>query len=270
MNGVGMIILSGIRIKTKFTCFKESKGKMRKSVVDHICIQEGVMESIVEEETRQDVMECISTDHAMVSMTIRLKVIKNKEAKEDSVHRNNKSNRKPKPLNRITNEKVWQEYKNECRNNEQLKNIAEKLTRANTLDESIKKIEENWVEFKKTISTLEEWVRNIEKKLGEKQYTYLNQMIRINEEIAQSRISKKTAWKRYLKSKGTDEEQRKCKHFRWARNRAKKLIKRRLEAHNKAVIKEIENLKIESPKLFWKKLKELNGNKKKEAYGIRH
>ena len=39
------------------------------------------MESIVKEETRQDVMECISTDHAMVSMSIRLKVIKNKETK---------------------------------------------------------------------------------------------------------------------------------------------------------------------------------------------
>ena len=29
MNGLGMLILSGIRTKTKFTCVKEMKSKMR-------------------------------------------------------------------------------------------------------------------------------------------------------------------------------------------------------------------------------------------------
>ena len=92
-------------------------------------------------------------------------MINKKEATENKLHSNNKLNKKPKPLNRITNQKVWQEYGKECKNNEQLKNMAEKLSRANTLVESIKNIEENCEEFKRTISTLEEWVTNIEKKL---------------------------------------------------------------------------------------------------------
>ena len=68
----------------------------------------------------------------------------------------------------------------------------------------------------------------------------------------------------YKSSKGTGSEQRKWKHFKWTRNRAKKLLKRKLENHKKAAIKEIEELRVENPRLYWKKLKEINGKKKKK------
>ena len=40
MNCLWKLICSGIKTKNKFTCIKDMKSKMKKSVVDHICIQE--------------------------------------------------------------------------------------------------------------------------------------------------------------------------------------------------------------------------------------
>ena len=51
-------------------------------------------------------------------------------------------------------------------------------------------VEDKWEEFKNTIATLEEWIRNIDKDLGEKQFTYLNQMIKNNDEIINALLSK--------------------------------------------------------------------------------
>ena len=117
-------------------------------------------------------------------------------------------------------------------------------------------------EFKNAITILDDWVRNIDKELGEKQFLYLNQTIKINDNIIAALISKKIAWKNYKNSEGTNTEQMKFKHFKWTRNRAKKLIKKRLEDHKKAAIKEIEELKTDNPRSYWKKLKALNGKKK--------
>ena len=79
---------------------------MGKSVVDHICIQEGMMESIVEEETRDDIMEVIKTDHAMVSMSLKIRIFNTETEKKKSHHTTNKKNNKPKPLHKITNREV--------------------------------------------------------------------------------------------------------------------------------------------------------------------
>ena len=79
MNALGMIIISGIRQKTKFTCIKEMKGKMRRSVVDHFCIQEGLMDTIVEEETKEYIMEVTKTDHAIVTITIKIRIFTKEE-----------------------------------------------------------------------------------------------------------------------------------------------------------------------------------------------
>ena len=263
MNGLGMIILSGIRSQSKFTCVKVMKNKMRKSVVDHICIQEGMMESIVDEETREDIMELIKTDHAMVAMTLKIRILKMEEEKKKQPHRTKKNNN-PKPLHKITNREVWEQYKEDCKGNIRLKQLAEKLKKLDENKKNARIVEEKWEEFKSIIISLEDWIRNIDKNLGEKQFTYLNQMIKNNDEIIVALQTKKKAWKNYESSKGTDSEQRKWKHFKWTRNRAKKLLKRKLENHKKAAIKEIEELRVDNSRLYWKKLKEINGKSKKK------
>ena len=121
MNGLGMIILSGIRKKSKYTCFKEMKGKVRKSVVDHFCIQEGVIDSIIDEDTKDDIMESINTDHAMVSITFKLKIITKEEKQKEISNTNKKTGKHIKQINKITNKKVWEQYEEECQNNKQLK-----------------------------------------------------------------------------------------------------------------------------------------------------
>ena len=226
MNGTGMVILSGIRKKTKFTCIKEMKNKMRKSVVDHICIDEGVMNIIVEEETKEDIMEVIKTDHAMVAISIKIRIIEMKEEKTKLIKINDKREEKPKPLSKITNKKVWLQYEKECEENKQLKEFAENLD-----FERISKstgVERKWEEFKNTIVTLEDWVRKMDKELGDKQFTYLNQMIKSSEEIIKILRSKKIAWRNYKKSKGTNKEPAKWRYFKWIRNRTKKLIKKKI------------------------------------------
>ena len=129
MNGLGMIILSGIRKQTKYTCCKQWKDKMRKSVVDHFCIQEGVIESIIEEETRDDIMEIISTDHAMVSITLRLKIIVTEieNKKTQNTNKNKKKEKKLKSLNKISNRNVWRRCEKECNDNTQYDNLVELL-----------------------------------------------------------------------------------------------------------------------------------------------
>ena len=135
MNGLGMIILSGIRKQTKYTCCKQWKDKMRKSVVDHFCIQEGVIESIIDEETRDDIMEIISTDHAMVSITLRLKIIVTEieNKKTQNTNKNKKKEKKLKSLNKISNRNVWKRYEKECNDNNQLKNLVELLKKITML-----------------------------------------------------------------------------------------------------------------------------------------
>ena len=89
-------------------------------------------------------------------------------------------------------------------------------------------------------------------------------MIESSNEICNMQKEKKKAWKKYKKSKGTETEQTRWKYFTWMRNRTKKLIKLRMIQHKRAAIKEIENLRIENPKEYWKKLKSLNGKKQRK------
>ena len=110
MNALGMIIISGIRQKTKFTCIKEMKGKMRRSGVDHFCIQEGLMDTIVEEETKEDIIAVIKTDHAMVVITIKIRVLTKEEKKrKQPVIRNKKKEKSISDL--LTDDKI-EFYKN--------------------------------------------------------------------------------------------------------------------------------------------------------------
>ena len=78
MNSVGMVILSGIGQTTKFTCYKEGKWKRGKSVVDHICIDEGALHMVQKTSTKEDVMNTMKTDHAMITMELTMKKIENK------------------------------------------------------------------------------------------------------------------------------------------------------------------------------------------------
>ena len=203
----------------------------------------------------------------MVTLSLKIRIF-NKETEEENKHStNNKKDKKPKPLHKITNKEVWIQYEEDCKRNKKLKQLTERLTltKQETKKEGI--VEDKWEEFKNTITTLEEWIINIYKDLREKQFTYLNQMIKNNDEIINELLSKKKAWKNYRNSKGTASEQRKWKHFKWTRNRAKKLLKRKLENHKKKAIKDIEGLRIENLRMYWKKLKEINGkHKKKEVW----
>ena len=82
MNITVMVILSCIIQPTKYTCYKEGRWKRGKSVVDHVCIDEGFLYMLKEEITREDVMKTIKTDHAMVIITCEIKsTAKNKEVK---------------------------------------------------------------------------------------------------------------------------------------------------------------------------------------------
>ena len=58
-------------------------------------------------------------------------------------------------------------YKNKNNNNKKTSAIKKKI------------IEEKWEEFKNAITILEDWVRNIDKELGEKQFLDLNQKNKI-------------------------------------------------------------------------------------------
>ena len=107
-------------------------------------------------------------------------------------------------------------------------------------------------------------MRMKDKDLGKKQYNFINQMINSSGEINIAQMAKRTAWKKYRRSKGTDREQQNWKHFRWTRNRTKKLLKKKLEDHRKAAIKEIEELKTDNQRIYWKMLRELDGKKKKK------
>ncbi|NRA91851.1 MAG: hypothetical protein HRU26_04050 [Psychroserpens sp.] len=93
-------------------------------------------------------------------------------------------------------------------------------------NDKIKNVEDNWNEFKNVLKNLETWVRMKDKDLGQKQYSFINQMIKTSEEINISQMIKRTAWKKYKKCKGTDREQQNWKYFKWTRNRTKKLLKK--------------------------------------------
>ena len=50
------------------------------------------MESIVDEETREDIMEVIKTDHAMVSMSLKIRIFNTEEENKKLPHTTNKKN----------------------------------------------------------------------------------------------------------------------------------------------------------------------------------
>ena len=114
-----------------------------------------------------------------------------------------RNKKKEKSLNKITNKDVWKQYKEECKENKELEHTIQTLRIINLDNDKIKNVEENWNEFKNVLKSLENWVRMKDKDLGQKHYSFINQMIKTSEEINISQMIKRTAWKKYKKSKGT-------------------------------------------------------------------
>ena len=201
----------------------------------------------------------------MVSISIKIRINNKEDEKIYIKGTNKKKEKKLKHINKITNKKAWSDFGKKCNKNKQIKEMIEEFKK-NNIDKTLDNrtiVEERWNEFKRTTEILEDWIRDIDKELGEKQYAYLNQTIKLNDNIINALIMKKKAWKKYTNSMNTNEEQREWKNFKWMRNRAKKLLKKKLDDHRKAAIKEIEDLKTENPRTYWKLLKGLNGKKKK-------
>ena len=69
--------------------------------------------------------------------------------------------------------------------------MAEKLKKLDENKKNARIVEEKWEEFKSIIISLEDWIKNIDKNQGEKQFTYLNQMIKNNDEIIVALQTKK-------------------------------------------------------------------------------
>ena len=266
MNRTGMVIMSGIRRTSKYTCIKEGKYGLGKSVVDHVCMDEGIIDIVKKEKVNEDVMELLTTDHAMVLIDIEIRVIP--EQVGDKKERGRRKGTIAEiPLNRMPNKEVWKWYKEECKNNAELDRVIKIMSDAECKGDVIRSVEGNWKRFKGMIKAMEDWVRKKGKELGEKQYKYIDKGIRSSKKVAETLAVRKEAWTKYRMSRGKEDEDRRWRYFKWTRNKAKKALKARKEEWNKKLMKEIEELRSDNPKEYWRKLKGLcKGNKRKSAW----
>ena len=111
---------------------------------------------------------------------------------------------------------------------------------------------------------LDDKVRENAKEMIEKKYKYIDKNIRSNKEVTEAYIIKECAWKKYKQCEEGEEKEKKWKIFKWTRNKAKKKIRKRIEERNRAVMKEIESLKTNNQKEYWKELQAISGGRKRK------
>merc|ERR1712083_309103 len=95
------------------------------------------------------------------------------------------------------------------------------------------------------------------KEIGHKQYNYIDKEIENDVKIAEAQAAKKEAWKKYTKSKGKEDEKERWRYFKWTKSKEKRARKRGTKEWRQNVIKEIEEIKGDNPKMYWQKLKGL-------------
>ena len=100
-----MVVLTGVRNVSKFTCYKEGRRTVGKSVVDHICVDEGILDTVKDYQVREDIMEAIDTDHAMVAVNVRIRMVSDSESPKVT-EKNGGGQKKQLQLNKIKNKEV--------------------------------------------------------------------------------------------------------------------------------------------------------------------
>ena len=127
-------------------------------------------------------------------------------------------------------------------------------------------VEEAWVVFKRAVTKLEGWVREIAKEEGDIKYEHINKKIKSERGIAEKIERKTIAWKHVKECR--DEEYRKVlrRIYNNCKNVLNKARKKLRIKHKREVIREIECLAMEYPGEFWRLLKQVAGRKKKKKY----
>ncbi|NRA93849.1 MAG: hypothetical protein HRU26_14440 [Psychroserpens sp.] len=155
MNSCGMVVLTGVRKVSKFTCYKEGKRTVGKSVVDHICVDEGILDVVKDDQVREDVMEAIDTDHAMVVVRIKVRILTASESPEVKTKKGGGQDKQIK-LNKIRSKEVWSRYEDECKNNKLLRKFLTKCDNKKDNGKDGEEVEELWSEFKELVKIMEE------------------------------------------------------------------------------------------------------------------
>ena len=254
-------ITTGLYGLAGFTCWRD-RGN---SVVDHICIDARHAAMILRVDTQDDIMNRITTDHSLV--TAELTWERMVDVATDSPEPK-KRIQKPRviALNRVTNKVVWKEFLHKCNGSDELARVLQDALACNAIDPSGRQlaVESKWSIVKGVIRTLEGWARKIVEEKGILQFKFIGKRIKSDRKIADLLVQKRLAWNRFKEC--TDVEDKKLLGcvFRNCRNRLKKARKALKLQHKKQVIQEIEGLQNMFPGVFWRKLKELSGSRKKK------
>ena len=118
--------------------------------------------------------------------------------------------------------------------------------------------------MKGVVRTLEAWARRIVEEKGFLQFKFINKRIKSDRRIADLLVEKRLAWKRVKECMDVDDKKLLVHVFMNCRNRVKKARKSIKMQHKKQVIREIEGLQNMFPGVFWRKLKELSGSRKRK------
>ena len=103
-----------------------------------------------------------------------------------------------KQINKITNPEVWSIFEEGCKVDHTLEKMSNDLEEENKNDNLQNGIERNWTLLKNVIEPLEHLIRKMDTELGGKQYKYMNQMIKISNEIHTALLEKKKSWKKSI------------------------------------------------------------------------
>ena len=262
MNSVGMVVLTGIRNRSEFTCYKDGAKKRGRSVVDHICVDGGIMNMVVAEEVREDIMRVIKTDHLMVSASLKVMRINKNKCKGGKVKK--KIVKNGLQLSRLPNREVWELFMRECESKSELAKAVDEIIQEDSEFRTGGNIESKWRQFTNLMDIMSKWIRDEAKRLGAKQYQHIGRTLEIDRMISEACAQKKEAWNKYKRCKDQKRKEDCWKVFKWRRNRAKKAVRNRIEIRKKAIIEEIEGLKKHNDKVFWRKLRNLNKGKRRK------
>ena len=261
MGDCDMTITTGLFGVAKYTCWRD-RGN---SVIDHICIDTKYEWRIVNLCTEDEVMNRINTDHSMVvaDMVWRkcLQVRKGDPKRE-------KVGRKPKllALNRISNKDVWREFEVTCDNSEELLDLFDPQEMAEIGGNICSRmtIEDKWSEVKDIVRKMETWARAIVNEKGLLQFKFIGSRIKSDQKITQLMIDKQWALKMVKRTKYIEEKKLLIRVFKNSKNKLNKARKKLKRMHKEQVIGEIEGLQKSHPGIFWRKLKELSGSRKRK------